>query len=213
MLVLALLSVLLPPAAQSGPAPPPIPQVEATQAPPLRLKHLRTKARLELMLFDAQGRLRRSALAELRAFLTDPRTSIDHPIHWRLATLLVATAAAYPGKHLEVVSGYRHKNKHHKRSKHTRGRAIDFRVEGVPNRVLFERVRKSFADVGVGYYPNSTFIHLDVRERSAIWVDYSGPGQTPCYSRTPHQDLASGFADRQSYEAAQASGCRKPRGR
>jgi uncharacterized protein YcbK (DUF882 family) len=163
-----------------------------------------------MVLFDADGRLRTEALAELRAFLTDPRTSIDHPIHWRLASLLVAVAAHYPGRTLEVVSGYRHHNKHHDRSKHTRGHAIDFRVEGIDRRVLFELLRSSFADVGIGYYPNSKFVHLDVRERSTIWVDYSGPGQTPCYSRTPEEDLQSGRAETTDYERAIALGCKAP---
>ena len=184
--------------------------IRATAAPPVRFVHLRTKARFTLVLFDRQGRLRPQALSRLRDFLTDPRSKIDHPIHWRLASLLVATAAHYPGRTLEVISGYRHRNKHHKKSKHTRGRALDFRVKGVPNRELFDLLRRSFADVGVGYYPNSTFVHLDVRKKSAIWVDYSGPGQTPCYSTSPRRDLTTGDAERLSYAQARAAGCRKP---
>jgi uncharacterized protein YcbK (DUF882 family) len=184
--------------------------IRAEAAPAVRLVHLRTGARHTLVLFDRAGQLRPAALGELRDFLTDPRSKIDHPIHWRLATLLVATAAHYPGRPLEVVSGYRHHNKHHNKSKHTRGRALDFRVKGVPNRELFETLRRSFVDVGVGYYPNSTFVHLDVRQQSALWVDYSGPGQTPCYSTTPRQDLQTGAADRLTYAEAQAAGCHKP---
>ncbi|MEZ4248989.1 MAG: hypothetical protein R3B99_12185 [Polyangiales bacterium] len=36
---------------------------------------------------------------------------------------------------------------------------------------------------GVGYYPNSSFVHFDVRRRSAYWVDRSGPGEAPEYVR------------------------------
>jgi hypothetical protein len=78
----------------------------------------------------------------------------------------------------------------------------------VDDRDLFELLRRSFADIGVGYYPNSTFVHLDVRERSTLWVDYSGPGQTPCYSQTPVEDLRSGVVERLGYEQAVARGCR-----
>lgn len=39
--------------------------------------------------------------------------------------------------------------------------------------------------MGVGYYPRSTFVHLDVRDRSAYWVDRSRPGQAPQYQRQP----------------------------
>jgi hypothetical protein len=35
----------------------------------------------------------------------------------------------------------------------------------------------------VGYYPNSTFVHVDVRAASAYWVDRSGPGEKPNYVR------------------------------
>jgi uncharacterized protein YcbK (DUF882 family) len=198
-------ALLAPPAATAR-----IEPVSPREAAPVPFLHLRTRKRLEMVLFDDEGRLRVDALDELREFLTDPRSKIDHPIHWRLATLLVAIAAHYPGRTLEVVSGYRHTNRHHNDSKHTRGHAIDFRVVGVKNRDLFELVRRSFADIGVGYYPNSTFVHLDVRDRSALWVDYSGPGQTPCYSRAPARDLASGAAEQLDYDAAKAAGCRGP---
>jgi len=199
------IALLVPPAAAAR-----IEPVSPRGAAPVPFFHLRTATRFEMVLFDGDGRLRLAALEELREFLTDPRAKIDHPIHWRLATLLVAIAAHYPGRTLEVVSGYRHHNRHHKDSKHTRGRAIDFRVVGVQNRELFDLLRRSFADVGVGYYPNSTFVHLDVRDRSAMWVDYSGPGQTPCYSRAPARDLASGAAEHLDYASASAAGCRAP---
>src|SRR5262249_36429710 len=48
--------------------------------------------------------------------------------------------------------------------------------------------------VGVGYYPNSDFVHLDVRpagKKSAYWVDYSAPGQRAIY-RTPAGFTPSG---------------------
>ncbi len=208
--ILAAAALIWGPWAQVNPGTGRIQAIDARHAPVVELHHLRTQARHSLRLFDDQGRLRADALAQLRAFLTDPRSKIDHPFHWRLATLLVPVAAHFPGLPIEVVSGYRHHNKHHSKSKHTRGRALDFRVEGIDRRVLFELVRHSFDGVGVGYYPNSTFIHLDVRDRNTIWVDYSGPGKTPCYSRTPHQDLADGTAQRLSDSQARAAGCRPP---
>jgi len=184
--------------------------VDARQAPAVELVRPGTASHHTMVLFDGQGQFQPEALVDLRAFLSDPRSEIDHPIHPRLATLLVAISAHFGGRPLEVVSGYRHHNRHHKRSRHTRGRAIDFRVPGMSNRALFESLRASFANVGVGYYPNSAFVHLDVRDRSAVWVDFSGSGQVPCYSRTPQQDLDSGVADTLSYEDAIARGCIRP---
>ncbi|HEX2880808.1 MAG TPA: DUF882 domain-containing protein, partial [Polyangiaceae bacterium] len=63
-------------------------------------------------------------------------------------------------------------------SKHPLGHAVDFSVDGVPNTALRDFLRTQ-ARVGVGFYPNSSFIHLDVRNRSAYWIDQAGPGQQP----------------------------------
>jgi hypothetical protein len=50
--------------------------------------------------------------------------------------------------------------------------------------------------VGVGFYPNSFFVHLDVRKGpSAFWIDYSGPGEGAAYSGNAHDDLRTGKAD------------------
>lgn len=179
--------------------------VDPRTAPPLSI--LRRGKLHTVVVFDEHGRMRHDALAQLRALMTDPRSGVDHPTHWRLATLLVAMTAHW-GATIEVVSGYRHVSRHTARSNHTRGRAADLRVHGVPNRRVFDVLRRSFAEVGVGYYPNGTFVHLDVRDRATLWVDYSGADQTPCYSRTPVADLADGTAERTSYEQALARGCR-----
>ena len=49
----------------------------------------------------------------------------------------------------------------------------------------------------MGYYPNSSFVHLDVRKSaSAFWIDYSGPGENAQYAANAAEDLASGRADR-----------------
>lgn len=79
-----------------------------------------------------------------------------------------------------VVSGYRPTSKG---SFHALGRAIDFRVNGVENTDLVAFC-KTLPDTGCGFYPNSSFIHLDVRESGAghvSWIDASGPGEKPDY--------------------------------
>jgi hypothetical protein len=77
-----------------------------------------------------------------------------------------------------------------------KGLACDIHIEGVANTELRDYLRRSFQKVGVGYYPNSSFVHLDVRkDRSAFWIDYSGPGDRAMYSETPAEDLKTGRAD------------------
>ena len=95
----------------------------------------------------------------------------------RLLTLLADVSDHFGGKPLRVVSGYR-TTSWVEESKHPLGRACDFIVLGVPNTVLRDYL-KTLENVGVGYYPNSTFVHLDVRERNTYWVDYAGPGEPP----------------------------------
>ncbi len=47
-----------------------------------------------------------------------------------------------------------------KRSFHTQGRALDFRIPGISNRYL-HKATLAQSDGGVGYYRRSGFIHLD----------------------------------------------------
>ena len=54
---------------------------------------------------------------------------------------------------------------------------------GVRNVGLF-RFCRTLDDVGCGYYPNSKFVHVDVRRPRtgrAFWVDESAPGEPSRY--------------------------------
>jgi hypothetical protein len=76
------------------------------------------------------------------------------------------------------------------------GLACDFRVAGVKNTELRDYLRAGFQKVGVGYYPNSSFVHLDMRkDKSAFWIDYSGPGERAVYSENAQSDVTSGKAE------------------
>jgi hypothetical protein len=79
-----------------------------------------------------------------------------------------------------VVSGYRPTSKG---SFHAMGRALDFRIEGVENTDLVAFC-KTLDDTGCGFYPNSSFIHMDVRGAGTghvAWIDASTPGEKPEY--------------------------------
>jgi hypothetical protein len=73
------------------------------------------------------------------------------------------------------------------------GKAVDFRVLGVPNEAVRDYCRM-LRDVGCGYYPNSTFVHMDVREKPSFWIDYSRPGEPPRYN-APNLDADEGTSD------------------
>jgi uncharacterized protein YcbK (DUF882 family) len=165
---------------------------------PVVLYAVNRRETFALRLRDTKGRPVKGMQRRFDHFLRCHYTNVEHKMDPRLMKLLFTTGHHWPGRRLEVVSGYRHpdvaKNPH---SPHMKGLACDFRVEGVKTAELRDYLRRTFEKVGVGYYPNSSFVHLDVRkDRSAFWIDYSGPGERAIYSETPDQDLRSGRADR-----------------
>ena len=97
-----------------------------------------------------------------------------------LVSRLQKVADHFKGKRIVVVSGYRPGSQG---SFHQSARALDFHVDGVTNASLVSYCR-TLPDTGCGYYPNSSFIHLDVRpphSGKAYWIDASGPGEQPRY--------------------------------
>ncbi|UCH29958.1 MAG: DUF882 domain-containing protein, partial [Myxococcales bacterium] len=80
-----------------------------------------------------------------------------------------------------VVSAFRSENDGaNGTSRHAAGEAVDVRVEGVPNEALRDYCL-TLRRVGVGYYPRSSFVHVDIRDREVYWVDWSRPGEPPLY--------------------------------
>lgn len=134
-------------------------------------------------LVDRKGNPVPDAVEKVDALLFDRRTSKTHGTNPDLLTKIVQVSDYFGGRRLIIVSGYREEasNPYTTQSKHALGRAIDFRVEGVPNEALRDFCH-SLSGVGVGYYPNSSFIHLDVRDISTHWTDVSGPGEAPNYT-------------------------------
>ncbi|NOY89850.1 MAG: DUF882 domain-containing protein, partial [Deltaproteobacteria bacterium] len=158
--------------------------------------HPEESARLRLS--DCEGRPRTQALARLSRLARphgippegDPSAAprpgltyvapgiprLDPGLLTRLATL----ARRWPDRRILIVSGVRPRAR--RSSRHRVARALDVIVEGVERRRVSEFAR-GLAATGVGYYPNSTFTHVDVRARAAYWIDLSGPGERARYVR------------------------------
>ncbi|MCG8418295.1 MAG: DUF882 domain-containing protein [Proteobacteria bacterium] len=102
-----------------------------------------------------------------RCHFTNQPTDMD----FRLFAALVAMARHFQASRVDIISGYRAPKYNlilrkkgrevAKRSRHSLGHAVDFRIPGVSVRRLFRRARQLGLG-GVGYYPNSGFIHIDV---------------------------------------------------
>jgi uncharacterized protein YcbK (DUF882 family) len=160
-------------------------KAEALAHPPKRpgfVRMLRGSEKLEAQLLTRRGKLVPATLPGLgrvlRYYPTNEKIAIDP----RLATLIGLVSDHFGGRTIHIVSGFRPYSpvQYAPRSNHNLGRAMDFSIEGVPNTVLRDFCR-TFRNAGVGYYPNGTFVHLDVRTTKTTWVDYSRSGEAPRY--------------------------------
>ncbi len=145
-----------------------------------------THTRERIRLVDVTRRATRAAMRRLGLMMRPrgarPRETFPNPPA-RLVELLARVSDHFGGHVVHIVSGYRHAGGYTRESsQHTHGHAIDIHIDGVPNTELRDYLR-TFDRVGVGYYPRSSFVHFDVRTRSAYWVDWSRPGEAPQYQR------------------------------
>lgn len=103
----------------------------------------------------------------LRCHFTNEPTRIDP----RLFRVLVEAAQHFDSTRVEIISAFRaakynlilrKKGREVARnSQHTRGSAVDFRLPGIPTGRL-RKWAQSLGLGGVGYYPSTGFIHVDV---------------------------------------------------
>lgn len=136
----------------------------------LTLNNLHTGESIKAEFFDGRGYIQ-DELARLNYFFRDFRANkvkvIDPGLFDQLFRLQGLLSTRKP---VQLISGYRsvitnnelrsHNRGVAKKSYHTRGRAMDFHIEGVS----LTRIRKAALSLragGVGYYPRSNFIHID----------------------------------------------------
>ncbi|MEI8254181.1 MAG: DUF882 domain-containing protein [Deltaproteobacteria bacterium] len=120
-------------------------------------------------------------------FVLEGRVRVVHP---RLLAMLDEVTRHFAGHRVEVISGYRPSGNPQAGSRHAHARALDYRLAGVAREALRD-FAYTLPLAGVGYYPNSVFVHMDVRdahEGSARWTDYSSQGERPRYGRWPPRD-------------------------
>lgn len=118
--------------------------------------------------FDKEQRLAAAEAWGESASLRSPRVSA------RLLELVYRAAEHFGAPYVWMISGYR--SDANGGSRHRDGSAIDFVLPGVSDRRLAAYLQQQ-GFVGVGLYPRSGFVHLDIRSRSYFWTDNSSPGQ------------------------------------
>ena len=157
----------------------------ANAIPPLVIKPAGGRA-YELVPTD--GVFGADALAVARdafRYRSDQQTTDIHP---RLLEIAYRAVRHFQAPYVHLISGYRTTRA---TSRHNQGRAMDIVLPGVADERLAAYLRQQ-GFVGVGVYPISGFVHLDVRERSYFWTDRSGPNQ-PSRVRTAHAGLVGRY--------------------
>ncbi len=146
----------------------------ALRAPPrqLSLLNLHTGERVKVE-YWAKGRYQRDGMREINRLLRDHRTGAVFPMDPKLLDLVHALSRKIGSRGpVQIVSAYRSPEtnamlREHdgsgvaQNSYHMQGKAIDLRVPGLPLRTL-QRAALSLRGGGVGYYPESNFVHVDV---------------------------------------------------
>ena len=138
----------------------------------LHMYHLHTHESLDVT-YRVGDRYVPSAIAMLNHFLRDHRTNdeADYDPHEFDVLHALMDKLGKPNGVIQIVCGYRtpwsnnylreHGQGVAEHSQHMLSKAIDIRVPGVPTRTL-QLAALNLRHGGVGYYPRSQFVHVDV---------------------------------------------------
>ena len=154
-----------------APATAPMPR-DPTGRPMLALTTVNRRESLEVPALSDDGGFASADLDRI-AQLLRASTGDAHPMDPRTLDLVYRIERHFEVPEIRVVSGYR-VPRPGSRSNHGKGRAIDLIVPGTADEDV-ARFARELGFVGVGVYPTSQFVHVDVRPRSYFWVDMSGP--------------------------------------
>jgi uncharacterized protein YcbK (DUF882 family) len=130
-----------------------------------------TGEEMEVRLNPATGELDPESYRRFRHLMRCQHTTAETPIDPRLIDLLYRISERTHQKIL-LVSGFRAPMySMAKLSYHTRGMAADIRIPGMTP-LMARDLAESMGVKGLGYYPVSGFIHVDVRDERMRWIDY-----------------------------------------
>jgi uncharacterized protein YcbK (DUF882 family) len=152
-----------------------------SRLPAVRFSNENDEQSASVRLYDDQGRIDELEATRLDVLLCDtrdPKAPATLALDRRTLQLAVRAALHFHVDEVQVISAYR-KPGRRREGLHATGKAIDFKLPGVPARTLAAYLR-TLPRVGVGIYthPKTSYVHLDDREHSFHWLDASPPGRT-----------------------------------
>jgi uncharacterized protein YcbK (DUF882 family) len=124
-------------------------------------------------IYNPDGSYNVEALDSISNLLRCKRTDAKKAVEPRLASILSHVYDHFGERRIEVISGFR--NQRRTTSYHYKGSASDIRVDGVKPKILQSYVESlDGGGLGVGIYPRTGFVHVDVRPPPSYrWIDYS----------------------------------------
>lgn len=151
----------------------------------LRLYALAADEDLKVNIYNEDGSYDVNALQAVSRLLRCKRTDAIKDIEPRLVTILSHVYDHFGGRRLEIVSGFR--NQRRTTSFHFQGAASDIRIAGVtPKKVRAFVESLDEGGMGIGLYPRSGFVHVDVRPLPSYrWIDYSRSNPDSSDKRPP----------------------------
>ena len=114
-------------------------------------------------LLSPTGFVRADQAAAMARFFGCRRSGRVKPLANGVLVLLADIAQKWPGRIIEIVSGFRAPPYGAPHSKHFSGHAIDLRVRGVRTALVRDFVWREHQGIGVGHYSSGDFLHVDWR--------------------------------------------------
>ncbi len=155
------------------------------------LESSNTGERMEVKINLTSGEIEPESYRQLRHQLRCLRTSAETPPDPRLIELLYRISQRTHQK-IMLVSGFRAPMfSIAALSFHTRGMAADIRIPGMTP-LMVRDLAFAMGIKGIGYYPVSAFVQVDVRDNQQYWIDY---GQNRMDGERAEHDPSHGEAE------------------
>ncbi len=151
--------------------------MEARAAAPVEVTLFDENLRVtERVVLERDGSADEETLHRLTYLFRCRTTGHKRPMAQRTLAMLADLAERYEGKTIDFVSAHRAARGESGTSPHRASRALDFRIKGVPLREIRDYLWRKYTEVGIGWYPNEGFVHMDSRpgKRDTAWTYQSG---------------------------------------
>ncbi len=129
---------------------------------------------------------------EIKRLFRCRKTHREAMLHHNTLGMLADLAERYAGKTIVYVSAYRVSRDESSTSPHRAARALDFKIPGAKLREIRDYLWATYRHVGVGWYPDGQYIHMDSRPtlHDTSWTFVHGHNRYNPYwaelARRPH---------------------------